>query len=244
MKSHFLEAMRRPARLTRQGFLKDLLLMIVPALIWWGLVHGRPYFLQPSCDRNPTPCTIESVNPLDRVSIGIDAPQADHFSYRTQVLSGQLLFLVPALWHATQLLKSPPSAVLLNLAADWVIAIQTSVWNGVGIELSHLITQRPRPFVYAGPAKLGEDPAHYTSFYSGHTSFAAAATVALFLILWSRKAPFWLLALAAINAETLTFLTGIFRVLAARHFISDVLSAAIMGGMIAMAVRWIRREPR
>src|SRR5262249_42708323 len=91
-------------------------------------------------------------------------------------------------------------------------------------------------FVYSNPALRGTDPSHYTSFYSGHTSFAALAGLSLFLILLARGAPTWLIAIAAMSWQGLTIATGYFRVMAGRHFLTDVIAAAWIGSAAALVV--------
>ncbi|NDD93043.1 phosphatase PAP2 family protein, partial [bacterium] len=81
---------------------------------------------------------------------------------------------------------------------------------------------------------------HYTSFYSGHTSFAAlASTCAVISALNARPALRWsVLSLGVL----LTSFTGAFRVIAGRHFITDVVFGALAGAAIALAVNGLHRE--
>ena len=57
MKSDFASRLRLPPRLGR----RDLLMTLIPALIWAALTQARPWLIQPSCTPQPTPCTKESV---------------------------------------------------------------------------------------------------------------------------------------------------------------------------------------
>ena len=170
--------------------------------------------------------------------------QADEYSYMTQNLSGTLALTVPAIWNTTAFFLGRLSGVgaLVATGADIVLVLQTAAWNGFLTESSHLISQRPRPFVYADPVNRGKDPAHYTSFYSGHTSFTAAATLITLLILLYRNAHWSFLVFSAMSFESLTLATGFFRVLAGRHFLTDVTCGAIAGCSVAFAVWYFTRQ--
>jgi undecaprenyl-diphosphatase len=109
-------------------------------------------------------------------------------------------------------------------------------------ELSHLVTHRPRPFVYQNPAVRGTEAAHYTSFYSGHTSFVAAMSMGLLLCLFRRMAPTAALPFWAAAGQALMLATAINRIFAGRHFASDVIAGAVAGALVAVFVAY-RRAP-
>lgn len=225
---------------------KTVLRVVVPALFWLGAIYSRSLVIHPQCAAAPQSCTQESVLKIDQLSLGMENPSADRYSFDSQHLAGVVALTVPAGWTAVQLTLGTlsPSAAVLIAGADLVLVLEILSWNGLLTELSHLIVQRPRPFVYSNPSVRGLDPAHYTSFYSGHTSFAAAATVATLLILWTRGAPLLLLIVAGAVAEALTFGTAYFRILAGRHFFTDVVTGAILGtGVATLFVILRRRRP-
>ncbi len=125
---------------------------------------------------------------------------------------------------------------------DTILWAQIALWNGLFMEVTRLLVQRPRPFVYANPLVLGTEAAHYVSFYSGHTSFVAATWTGLVITAWSRKASSaWLF--GALGAwQLMPFLTGYFRVLAGRHFLSDVVVGMIAGTCVAIGVHAAHRK--
>lgn len=215
----------------------DIAWTLVPALLWLGAIYSRGAIIQPHCAQHPETCTAASLLPMDRPAIGLEAGKADGLSFTTQGLSGVLALSVPPLWHLGTIIlgTATPMTAAIALGVDLVIFAQTAVWNGFLTESSHLVSQRPRPFVYTDPARA-QDFSNYTSFYSGHTSFAATSTTYLFLTLAGRGAPVPLLIAAAASAYALTSLTGIYRVLAGRHFPTDVLIAALAGCFVAFAV--------
>lgn len=221
----------------------DLLITLVALLLWVAATYSRSWVIQPKCGSAPQTCSKESVLPFDRLSLGMENSSADEYSYFTQNFSGVLAVSVPTLWNLSQfaLGRLTPSSAIATLGIDLLIILQTTSWNGLFTEISHLLAQRPRPFVYMDPATRGIDPAHYTSFYSGHTSFTAAVNFILFLILWARGAPLVLLVFYAATLEGLVFSTAYFRILAGRHFLTDVIFGAFAGSLVACVVYWKHR---
>ncbi len=218
---------------------RDLILCLVPAVLWYVGVHSRDVLIPHHCLDHPERCTVELIAPMDRISVDRNLEFSDRMSFRTQNLSGLIaiggtlvLHLLLAYlgrrstrrWHAQYLFE------------DLAILAQTIFWNGFFTELSHTLSARPRPFMYSHMEELAKDSDHYTSFYSGHTSFSGAAMTAFFLILLRRRAPLPLLVLAAITAQSLMMMTGIFRVFAGRHFITDVVAGGIAGALVALVV--------
>lgn len=181
---------------------------------------------------------------IDRFSLGWENSAADGASYFTQNLSGvyalcSLLLLSAFLYFSKRLSQREVFGAFL---IDLSILLQTIGWNGVFTELSHFISQRPRPFVFLDPLTRGLDPSHFTSFYSGHTSFSAAATLGVILMLFRRKAPPLLCFLSIAIAEVLIFSTAYFRILAGRHFLTDVLSGGVAGTAIACLLGFFYRD--
>lgn len=216
---------------------KRISLLLFPALLWWAATTSRHWFIHPHCAQNPQSCTRDSVFFLDRFSLGVEDGKADEYSYVAQNISGILGLAVPTLWHGTQLLLGVSwPAVLVNLTSDLGLVIQTAAWNGFFTEASHLFVQRPRPFVYTDPVGRGLDPAHYTSFYSGHTSFVSAMNAAIFLILLYRGAPLLILLFSAGLWEVMVFFTAYFRMMAGRHFLTDVTTGAVAGAFMAWLI--------
>lgn len=216
----------------------DIWLILIPALLWLSATYARSWVIHPRCLSQPQTCSKQSVYPVDRFLIGMEDGEADHFSYLTQNSSGAWGLAVPLVWHASSALLGRLSGLtaLTYFGTDLVLILQTTTWNGLFTEISHLLSQRPRPFVYTDPAQRGIDPAHYTSFYSGHTSFTAAAHSITFLILLARGAPWLILFATAAIGEALIMATAYFRILAGRHFLTDVISGAIAGILVAWIV--------
>jgi membrane-associated phospholipid phosphatase len=221
----------------------DIAWTLLPALFWLAAVYSRALVITPRCAQHPETCTVASLPAMDRPAIGLETGNADGLSFTTQGLSGVLALAVPPLWHlGTVVLRTAtPMGALIATGVDLVIFAQTAFINGALTETSHLLAQRPRPFVYANPSR-GEDASNYTSFYSGHTSFSAASTTYLTLTLAGRGAPMWLVGASAAGAYALMSLTGTYRVLAGRHFPSDILIGALVGILVAVIVAMRHRR--
>jgi membrane-associated phospholipid phosphatase len=189
-------------------------------------------------------CSREQVFLIDQPAIDMTSRSADGHSFTTQNLSGYIALSVPALWQTGLAIagKITPTAALIGYATDLVIIIQSVSWNGALNETARLVAQRPRPFVYANPSVMGVEPSNYTSFYSGHTSFSAAAGTATVLALASRGAPNLVLLFFSSSALVLAFLTGLFRVLAGRHFTTDVIIGGIAGIIVSSAIAFYHRS--
>lgn len=218
----------------------NLALTLLSLGLWGAGVFSRPYLISPHCVQTPANCTPESISALDQPGLKIENSQADGWSYATQNASGILALSIPLLWHGALAARGQiaPLVALTKTGMDWAQLIQVTALNGVGVELSHLLSQRPRPFVI-GNSDLARNPSNYTSFYSGHTSFSAAAMTFLFLMLFRNQAPMLVLLLCGALSQGLILATAIFRVLAGRHYVSDVLAGAIAGSLIALGVAYL-----
>jgi membrane-associated phospholipid phosphatase len=241
MKSEVVKIRSQPFQLKKS----DFFLIVIPGLIWGAAIFMRQSVINPYCRNTPQMCSKESLLPMDQLSFKMEDPDADGYSYFTQNLSGALAVVVPATWSLSQLALGSvsPIGALGMVGVDLVLVLQAASWNGLFTEFSHLIVQRPRPFVYYDPSQRGIDPAHYTSFYSGHTSFTAAMTLIVFLILLVRGAPLFVLALAVVSGEVLVISTAYFRILAGRHFLTDVIIGALAGTAVAWVVISRHRSP-
>lgn len=185
--------------------------------------HSRPWIMSFPCTTTET-CVSGSVLWPDRLTLGVAGGNSDLYSDYTQYAAGALAILVPPLvggWAAM--------AEVLPLA---VAALTNATIN----EAVRLLVQRPRPYVYANPKLLGKDVTSYTSFYSGHTSFATVSAVHLVYALRRRRVRTAVLWGVGGAATFLVFLTALFRVLSGYHFMTDVLVGALMGALIAYTV--------
>jgi membrane-associated phospholipid phosphatase len=180
----------------------------------------------------PGSCPAASVNPLDRVAIGMHSELAGLTSDATVALS----VAVPAIADAFRLGLSPALREDLTILTE-TIAVNAALVTGV-----KYLVQRPLPATYERRSNLPDQAQGYRSFYSGHTSTAVAALTASAWTLRFRDGPSawpWLVT-GAVGASVATE-----RVLAGRHFPTDVLVGAAAGFAVGTAIPWlhVRRPP-
>jgi membrane-associated phospholipid phosphatase len=173
--------------------------------------------------RTRCPCSAGGVNAFDRIAIGMDSRSAGVVSDWTVALSVS----VPAIADAVRL---GPSAALRD---DLVVFTETVALNSALVTGVKYLVQRPLPLTYAGRDGLPRQAQGYRSFYSGHTSTAVSALTAAAWTLQLRDGPQawpWIvtgLAGASVATE---------RVLAGRHFPTDVLVGAAAGFAVGTLV--------
>ncbi len=180
----------------------------------------------------PGSCPAASVNPLDRFAIGLHSAAAGMTSDATVALS----VAVPAIADGLRLGFSPA------LKEDLTILTETLAVNAALVTGVKFLVQRPLPVTYARRGDLPDQAQGYRSFYSGHTSTAVAALTASAWTLRFRDGPSawpWLVT-GAVGASVATE-----RVLAGRHFPTDVLVGAAAGFAVGTAIPWlhVRRGP-
>lgn len=187
------------------------------------------------CVETPQHCTPEGTPAVDSYAYRLRLSGAGTWSDVTQYAAGVAAVSIPLLARtlsATLAASMPWSA----WGAHVVLLLEATLINGAFNDTIRLIAQRPRPYIVDNPAIPGE-PFHYTSFYSGHTSFAALSGTLLFLFFWSVQASAGWMALAGLLATSLTLMTAAFRVLSGFHWATDTLFGAFAGVAVALIVR-------
>jgi membrane-associated phospholipid phosphatase len=204
---------------------------VIPAAIWGAALLLRPSLIDPICGAEPDRCNVSSLMAWERFVVGMRFGWADWLSFRLQDLGVLLGILVPVwLWLGAK------TQTLTQTLFQGVLFLQTSLVNGAVTELFRVTVQRPRPFVYESPLDMGLNPAHYTSFVSGHSSFTAcAATFTYFQLSGRLKTRGGRLALG-LACALLPVSTGVFRVLAGRHFPTDIIGGIAVGFAAGLAV--------
>ena len=218
----------------------DLLLTLLPALGWALAVESRSTIISPRCIVHPETCTQQSVLGWDRWTLGFGYGQAEEISLATQYIAGIIALGVPL----GLALAARKKKFGMQFGTGLTLMIQTIVWNGLINEIARLIVERPRPFVYLNPAANGTDPAHYTSFYSGHTSFVTAVSLGAIFLLMGGAAPKRVTHFMIGFCSALILTTATSRVLAGKHFPTDVISAMLAASLIALLVAQAHRPSR
>lgn len=188
-----------------------------------------PYVFADNLIRPHCPCDSAEVNSFDRDAIGNRSTTADVLSDITVGLS----IVVPITL----------SAIDLNFTdefwEDTVVFAEALALNGLLVTATKYIVQRPLPRTYEGDPTLINGPQGYRSFYSGHTSlvFAALSAAAMTSNLRHHSGIWpWVLA-GGIGTSV-----AIERVLAGRHFPTDVIVGAFAGIANGVLVPWLHRR--
>lgn len=206
-------------------------LLLLPILIWACLFLIRPYTYSSWCAIEPTPCLKAAINSVDQFAFNYGDIRSDFYSNILQNTVGVIAFLFPALLYAIRRDREQAAQNLALIAA-------TTAWNGALLETARLMVQRPRPMVFNSPMIEGLNVHQYTSFYSGHTSFVALATVSIFfMVRQSFSNRFLYQGFAIVAAVIATAATGALRVHGGRHFPSDVIFGALAGLWIAVILQ-------
>jgi len=218
-----------PQKPVRFFGLPEALLTFCAAAGWYAAYLSRTSVIQTVCQQSPASCSPDTLNRVDRLWLVNYHAGADTWSFATEYLSG-FMVLILALTLSIRTRK-----VRILTVELWLL-LQATLLNGVINECLRLWIQRPRPFVYLDPVGQGGAAAHYTSFYSGHTSFSALASTCAVLAAHRWPTPGWAKKATLVLGVLLIILTGGLRVMAGRHFITDTLAGALFGILIAWSI--------
>ncbi|MDA3882128.1 MAG: phosphatase PAP2 family protein [Bacteroidales bacterium] len=111
------------------------------------------------------------------------------------------------------------------------IWLQTNLATYIGTNIAKNAASRPRPYVYSTNISLEEKkkPDAYKSFFSQHTSFAAANTFLAAHVVTHYYNQKWIHYSAWSLAAVLPAYVGYERVMAGKHFPTDVIAGYIWG---------------
>ncbi len=187
------------------------------------------HLIRTSCAA-PGSCPESSVNPFDRIAVDLHSSAAGVTSDVTVALS----VAVPAVADALHLGLVPA------LGEDLAILTETVAVNAALVTGVKYLVQRPLPVTYDRLYGLPGQAQGYRSFYSGHTSTAVSALTASAWTLQFRDGPQawpWVVT-GVVGASVATE-----RVLAGRHFPSDVLVGAAAGFGVGTLIPWLHVRP-
>ena len=166
--------------------------------------------------RRTCPCEPEEVNAFDRAAVDMNDKMAGAASDVTVALA----------------LTLPVVADVVNLGfgqafkEDLVVYVETLALNGAIVTGVKYLVQRPLPATVAGREGLEAQAQGYRSFYSGHTSTAVAALTAAAWTHHLRHGPSaWPWIVTGVVGTSV----AVERVLAGRHWPTDVLVGAAAG---------------
>jgi membrane-associated phospholipid phosphatase len=190
--------------------------------------------------RDPCPCDPAEINSFDRPHAGRESEGAAVASDAVLALT----FVVPMVADIIDVRGAPDAGDAL--AEDAVVILEAVGVNLAVNELVRVMVSRPRPFLYGRPAG---DPAHqeaesYRSFYSAHASiaFSSAIAYARTFALRHPDSPSrpWVYGAAVLGAGAVASL----RVVAGKHFPTDVILGAAAGSAFGLLLPELHRRDR
>lgn len=212
----------------------------VAASAWLGLALAQKSIVtQPTC----APCVAATINPFDRPLAGRNDHVASAISWGTVALT----LALPIAIDAGDIGRT--SREWRYFAHDMGLFAEAIALDGALNEIVKLAVRRPRPLVYDGSVAHGGSVVadNYVSFYSEHSSlaFTAATAYTTLFALRHRDRP-GLTAAVGIALFSLASATASLRVVAGKHFYSDVIVGAAIGTGIGAAVpllhHYVRRR--
>lgn len=176
------------------------------------------------------PCSPTEVNAIDRGVIGNHSEFANVLS-DVKVAAAMI---VPVTANAFDLGFSP------EFWEDFVVFSEALLVSGALTTTAKYLIQRPLPVIYSGddPSLIAK-PGGYRSFFSGHTATAfAALSVASMTLHYRYQTGAWPWVVTAAVGTSV----AVERVLAGRHFYSDVVVGAVVGTGIGILIPWMHRR--
>lgn len=214
---------------------KNTLLILGGAVLWGSFHTFRPKLYRLDCHLNPSSCLTESINVLDRSCLNFRIPNASFLSDHLQTVALIFALLIPglSLYFSKTFNKKTVTSYLVHL-------LQAIILNGILTETIRLIIQRPRPFLFNTPPPLDAFllPMSYTSFVSGHTSFAAVCMGSVFFFIqpWKKTKSIGYTLFISLLINFPVIMMGILRVGCHRHFVTDTIGGAISGWIAAYLI--------
>jgi membrane-associated phospholipid phosphatase len=153
--------------------------------------------------------------------------------------------VVPAAILGHQLLAARSGGDVREGWVDLLVIVQAVAIAADLNQLTKLVAGRQRPFVHYGnydEPDRGPDSDDNMSFYSGHSTLAFSLAAAAGTVSTLRDYPSapWVWGVGMAVAASVAY----FRVAADQHYLTDVLTGAVLGTAIGAGVPWLVHRPR
>jgi membrane-associated phospholipid phosphatase len=229
------EPTERPVRAYQLYWELDVPLLAVAIVLGGGrMIRSSEVTAPPYCLTVSDPCKKDGLNPLDRAFAGRYSPawsQASDIGALALAISP-----IPLLWI---------DEGFVNMLNDSVVIYQSGLLAVAFSGISSSGTGRGRPYVYGdtAPDDVKRSPEASLSYFSGHSTLAFALSTSLFWTINRRhpgSAYSW--TVFTIGTATASFVATA-RVMAGKHFPSDVLAGAAVGAGVGTLLPALHSSP-
>ena len=178
----------------------------------------------PSGSAPCAPCDPNTLSGLDRIAVHLPDPTADRAS--TLLLLGV---------GGTAALGSVWGEDRSRAIGNAVVFADAITWAATADQWLKVTVHRSRPILYTSAAPAAANTRdNRESFPSGHAELAFAAATAYTMIARRRNLPH--ATRNAVILYTAATVVGVLRVVAAKHFPTDVAAGAVLGSAVSWAV--------
>ncbi len=207
----------------------------IPIIITSTLIGVLPRFITPKLPSymKSENLNIDDVNSFDRLTIY-------NYNETSAKISDYMVASMAIMPFAINWIENNDTEYFKeSLIIIESIAISSALNNIVKYAIS-----RPRPYIYTSKANTKEKnnrDAHL-SFYSGHTTFAFSTAVSFATIMSKRFDKTWQKSLIWGIPLTLASTVAFLRINAGKHFLTDVITGAIIGSSIGWIVPYLHEK--
>jgi membrane-associated phospholipid phosphatase len=194
-----------------------------------------PYLVRsPAGPEYASPLSRDRINPIDRVTASLHWSPAEGIS--DALLSS--FIVLPHLANLVDTLLDRSSTRWRRFGAESLMMVEAFTLSGLVANVVKYAVRRPRPYAYAPDTTAEELGARETtlSFFSGHTSIAFSMASCYSYLFTTRHPQSRFVAPVWIGTHALAGLTGMMRVMASKHFTTDVLTGAAVGSTVGLIV--------
>jgi len=204
----------------------------VPVAVFGGLMHFgwmiSPTLAPPHC------------NPCDKDDLpGIDRAAAGNYDKGWARATDIMLYSMIGGTFLTVLIEE--GLELKNFTHDAIVVFEAMAVANTLTIITALASRRPRPLMY-GPEAY-DSPNNALSFFSGHVATTTSLTLAAFIAARRRNPGEWWPWLVLGVGLAATAVVGTGRVLAGKHFPTDVIFGAAAGAASGLAVPLLHGDP-
>lgn len=201
-------------------------------IVGFFITHeGRLNNFQPLCRPDFAQCNDQDLLAIDRWVVEQDG-SVEHQRYSDVTQHASVVWAITILIVLFVFLRRDPIKFWHGIYLTFTASLACVFLN----EIVRTIYPRARPYVYRQLESSGYRHGDYTSFFSGHTSFATILVFCTYLILRNQEErKDWIVPHFVVSG-VLVFFTAKNRVLGGQHFVTDVVVAVLVAIITGLLV--------